>query len=228
MLEERLRDILAMKGMSKEELAEVCDLPLETIRNIYYGKTPDPKTSTMLKISKALNLSINCLMGECVHTSEERTLLNLYRQCGKHGKSIILFRAKYEALTAKEERNAKNKHAIPCLLPQGDIRNEIVYDDCNVVDIYTNREEAYLAIKMTNNDLVPSYCKGDILLIENRFPLNNELGVFFKNGRAFIRQYIEDDEWYRLRCLNDHLKDMKFKRMDDIEYVGTCCGVMRS
>jgi len=228
MLGERLRNILAMRGMSKDELAELCDLPLETVRNIYYGKTPDPKVCTVMKISKALNISVNCLMGECSHSSEERALLNFYRECGDHGKRVIMLNAKYEALMAKEERETQKKHLIPCLIPSGDINSGIVYDDCEVVDIYTSKEEAHVAIKMINNDLVPVYCKDDILLIENRFPANNEYGVFYKDGRAFIRKYIEEENQYRLKCMHNRTRDMVFKRMDEIEYLGTCCGVMRA
>ena len=228
MLGERLREILAVKGISKDELAEMCDLPVETIRNIYYGKTPDPKTSTVMKISKALNITVNCLMGECSHSLEERALLQYFRACGHHGRSVILLSAKFEALTAKEEREAVDKHTVPCLIPHGDIYQGIMYDSCEVVDIYTAKEEAYVAIKMMNNDLVPAYCKGDILLIANRFPANKEYGVFYQNGRAYIRQYIEEENQYRLKCLHNNAKDMVFKRMDEIEYVGTCCGVVKA
>jgi transcriptional regulator with XRE-family HTH domain len=228
MLGTRLREILAARGISKDELAEMCDLPLETIRNIYYGKTPDPKASTVMKISKALNITVNCLMGECSHSSEERALLQYFRMCGHHGRSVILLSAKFEALTAKEEREAKDKHTIPCLIPHGNIYQGIVYDDCEVVDIFTAKEEAYVAIKMVNNDLVPVYCKGDVLLIANRFPANKEYGVFYQHGRAYIRQYIEEENQYRLKCLHNYAKDMIFKRMDEIEYVGTCCGVVRA
>lgn len=228
MLGTRLREILAVRGISKDELADMCDLPVETIRNIYYGKTPDPKISTIMKISKALNITVNCLMGECSHSSEERALLQFFRSCGNHGKSVIMLSAKYEALMAKEEREASGKHSVPCLIPQGDIYQGIIYDKCEIVDIFTSKEEAYVAIKMSNNDLVPVYCKGDTILIENRFPSNNEYGVFYNDGRAYIRQYIEEEDQYRLKCLHNQGKDMVFKRMDEIEYVGTCCGVVRA
>ena len=228
MLGERLREILAVKGMSKDELAELCDLPVETIRNIYYGKTPDPKVSTVMKISKALNITVNCLMGECSHSSSERALLQYFRGCGHHGKSVILLSAKYEALIAKDEREAIGKHTVPCLIPKGDIHQGIVYDNCEVVELYTSKEDAYVALKMINNDLVPTYCKGDVILISNRFPANKEYGVFYQNGRAYIRQYIEEENQYRLKCLHNFAKDMVFKRMDEIEYLGTCCGVVRA
>ena len=175
MLGERLREILAEKRISKDELAEMCDLPVETIRNIYYGKTPDPKVSTVMKISKALSISVNCLMGECSHSAEERALLQYFRSCGHHGRSVILLSAKNEALTAKEERESKDKHAIPCLIPHGDMQQGIFYDNCEVADIYTAKEEAYVAIMVSNNDHIPTYCKGDILLIAKDDPLGQQL-----------------------------------------------------
>lgn len=228
MLSERLRTLLAVNKMTKEELAQRCNLPLETIRNIYYGKVTDPKVSTVLSIAKVFNTSVNCLMGECQHTPEERALLQYFRMCGHHGKSLILISAKYEALTAKEEREATGGHMIPCLFPEGDIYHGIDYDGSRTEDIWTTNDMADTAIHMTNNCLMPIYCNGDTILITHRFPQNNEYGVFYYHGRAYIRQYVERDNKYVLKCLHKYDKDMVFDRMDDIEYLGTCCGVVRT
>lgn len=227
-LSERLKELMSVHKMTKEELAERCDLPLETVRNIYYGKTNDPKVSTVLKIAKVFNLSVNCLLGECQHTQDERALLQYYRACGHHGKNLVLISAKYEALTTKEEREATTGHTIPCLFPEGDIYHGINYDTCRTEEIYTTNDEADVAIHMTNNCLMPIYCKGDTILIAHRFSRDNEYGVFYYHGKAYIRQYVERDNEYVLKCLHKYDKDMVFKRMDDIEYLGTCCGVKRT
>lgn len=228
MLSERLKELLVIHKMTKEELAERSGVPIETIRNIYYGKVTDPKVSTVMAIAKVFNISVNCLMGECNHTPDERVLLQHYRACGHHGKSLIRISAKYEALTAKEEREAKDRHSIPCLFPEGDIYHGIDYDTCKTEEIYTTNNMADVAIKMTNNCLMPIYCKDDIILIADRFPQNKEYGVFYYKGKAYIRQYLERDGEYVLKCLHKYDKDLVFKRMDDIEYLGTCCGVVRS
>ena len=65
MLGERLRTMLNERGISVNQFAEMCDLPLETVRNIYYGKSNDPKVSTMLKMAEALGIGVNCLIGKC-------------------------------------------------------------------------------------------------------------------------------------------------------------------
>lgn len=228
MLSTRLRELSHAKGWSLQQVADMADLPLETVRNIYYGKTPDPKVSTVIKLSKVFGISVNCLMGQCSHTMQERVLMQHYRTCGHHGKSLIELVAKYEALTAKKEREAENKHIIPCLFPQGDIRAGIVYDTCQTREIETTAPEAYVAIKMTTNYLAPIYCKDDIILIENRFPDAGEYAVFFKDARVYIREYIEEPGQYRLRCLHNQGKDLVFHRMDEIDYIGTCIGAVRS
>ena len=226
-ISKRLQEILAQLGWSKEYLAEKSGLPFETVKNIYYGKTPDPKVSTLDAIAEATGHSINCLMGKCPHTTQEKILLRNYRSCGSHGKSVIELISKYEATAAKAEREAFGKHSIPCVIPQGNIRGGIVYDECETVEIMTSVQDAYVGIKMPTNELAPIYCKGDTLLLENRFPSHGEYAVFFKEKRVYIRQYLEEDGQYRLRSIHDENRDMVLKRMDQIDYIGTCIGVVR-
>lgn len=227
-LSERMRELMKARGWSIDDVAEKSGQSYETIRNLYYGKTQNPRIDTLLAVAGVFEVSVNCLMGQCQHTAEERALLQYFRASGNHGKSLILLTAKYEALTAKEERDAKDKHTVPCLIPKGNMRQGIVYDDAETEELYTTNAEAYVGIKMTNNDLVPAYCKGDVILIANRFPSNNEYGVFYKDGKAYIRQYIEEGDQYRLKCLHNYANDMVFSRMDEIDYIGTCCGVIRA
>lgn len=226
-LSERMRQLMHERGWSIQYLAKIAGLPEETVKNIYYAKTPDPKISTIMKLAKAFNISVNCLMGECSHTPAERAILRNYRACGKHGKAVIELIARYEANTVKDEREGVVKHSIPCIFPQGNISKGIVYDICKTEEIVTSVPEAYTAIQMTTNDLAPAYCKGDILLFENRFPQNGEIGAFFRNGKVFIRKYCEEDKSYRLKCLHKQDEDIILKRMDEVDYIGTCVDVVR-
>lgn len=227
-LAERINIIRKELGWSQEVLAEKSGLPYETIKNICTGRTPDPKVSTVMALSEATGFAMNCLMGKCNHTSQERFLLRNYRSCGPHGKSIIEFIAKYEASAVKSDREAKDKHKIPCLVPHGDIYKGIVYDNCETTEIETSVPEAFVAIQMVNNDLAPIYCKNDFILLENRFPASGEYAAFFKGGKAYIRKFIEENGVYRLKCLHNQGEDMVFKRMDEIEYIGTCIDVIRT
>ena len=227
-LSNRMKELMRAKDWDIEDVAEKSGLPYETVRNVYYGKTADPKISTIMKLAKAFNLSVNCLMGDCQHTPEERALLQYFRSCGHHGRSLILMSAKYEALSAKEERESTGTHKITCLLPEGDIYHGIEYDNCKTEEIWVSNDNADVAIKMTNNCLMPIYCKGDTILIADRFPHDHEYGVFYYKSKAYIRQYVERENEYVLKCLHKYDKDLVFKRMDEIEYLGTCIGVVRA
>ena len=227
MLGERLRSLLSSRNISVSEFAVMCDLPVETVKNVYYGKTDDPKVSTVLKMANALNLSVNCLLGKCSHTAEERQILVNYRNCGKHGRAIIEFIARYEAGAIKVEREGKEKRKIPCLVPHGDIRKGIAYDLCETIELETGNKDAYIAIQLTNNDLAPAFCKNDIILFENRFPANGEKAAFYGAGRVYIRKYIEEEKQYRLKALHREGEDIVLKRMDEVDYIGTCIGTIR-
>ena len=228
MLKDRLRAILVTEDMTWQECAEKADVPVETMRNIYYGKTTDPKVSTILQISKALGLSVNCLMGECPHDTVENDILRLYRMCGTHGKSLIHLVAKYEATAANAERRASDKHRIPCLVPIGHEDDGILYNSCEIVEIDTDKANAYVGIKITTNNFAPSYCRDDIILLENRFPMNGEWSVFYKDERAFFRKFMEEEGHYRLECIHGRGEDFVLKRMSEMECVGTCIGVVRT
>jgi transcriptional regulator with XRE-family HTH domain len=224
----RLRDLMLIHKISKEELAERCDLPIETIRNIYYGKTIDPKVSTVMKMAKVFNVSVNCLMGQCQHTVEEKLLLRYYRTCGEHGKAIIDIVAKYEALSAKAYREEVGAYTIPCIVPHCEPSQGILYDTNENVEIVTSVKNAHIAIKIITNDLIPIFCKNDILLLANRFPVNGEYGAFYQGEKLFIRQYLEEEGQYRLKCLHNKGEDLVFKRLDCIEYLGACIDVIRA
>lgn len=228
MIAERLRQLLNAKDISLAEFAEMCDLPLETVKNVYYGKIADPRSSTVLKMSQALQISVNCLLGVCQHTTEEKILLTHYRTSGKRGRDIIQSVAEFEAMSTKAQRDSKDKHTIQCLIPTSGVENGVIYDTCERIQIETAVGDAYIGILMATNDMIPTFCKGDILLFSKRFPANGEVGAFFKENRLFIRKYIEEEKHYRLKCLHRMGEDMVLKRLDNISYLGTCIEVLRS
>lgn len=228
MLSDRLKTLLHEKGISLQQFAEMCDLPLETVRNVYYGKTNDPKLSTAIKMAGALEMSVNCLLGKCPHTPEERAVLQNYRKCGKHGQAMIQMIARYEAGAIKGERESIEKHKITCFLPRGEARKGIVLDICEREEIETSIKEAFVAIQMQDNDFAPIFCKGDILVFEDRFPEHGERAAFFCGNRMYIRKFLEEEGQYRLKCLHPYGEDLVLKRLDEFDYIGTCIDVLRS
>lgn len=228
MIQEELKYLLEKNNMSKEELAEKADVPLETMRNLYYGKVKDPKASTLLAISRVLRVSVNRLMGERLYTKAEERLIMNYRRCGHHGRSMVMLTANFEADLTKHEKESKSKYRIPCVVPIGAVYDGLKYSSSNIVPVETDESKAYMAIECTSNRLAPAFCKGDKVLIEDRFPDNGETAVFIKDCIIYCRKYIEHDSGYALKSLNRQQCDFELKRMDEIKCIGTCIGIIRA
>lgn len=50
-------------GFSYEDIANLSGIPLQTVRNIYTGKTPDPRIATVAKIIISLGGDLNEIIG---------------------------------------------------------------------------------------------------------------------------------------------------------------------
>ncbi len=228
MLYLRINQLLEDNGITWQQLAEKAGIPEETVRNIYYGKVKDPKASTMLALSRALKISVNRIMGERLYAEDEETLINYYRKCGNHGKSLMMLTAEYEATSALSERNRKGRHRVPCLIPIGEIGDGMKYSTCETIEAETDEERAYLAVLVPNNYWAPAYCKNDRLLLEKKFPKTGEYGLFTIDEKVYFRRYMETEEGFILQCPNDRNEDICLHRMDGVCCVGTCIGIIRS
>lgn len=228
MLRERFITLLAENKWSLEQFSEISGVPIETAKNIKLGKTTNPRLDTLIKTADAFGVGIDCLIGKCPHTEEEKALLKNFRICGKHGKSLVNLVARYEAVSIKSAREAKNTHKVPCIIPHGEVVKGIIYESSETVEIETAVPNSYVAVQIPDNGLLPLFCKNDILLFENRFPIDGECAAFYKTDRVYIRQFVEEEGRYRLKCLHSQGEDIVLKRMDEIDYIGTCCGVIRT
>lgn len=222
----RIKELLAEQGMSWHELAEKANIPEETMRNIYYGKVKDSKASTLLHISQVLGCSVNWLMGEPIMTPDEEAMLRNYRKCGRHGKSILQLMAKYEAHTARKEREAAERHMIPCIIAQTVSCEGMKYNSGDTRQIFVPEPDAFLGLRVPNNNWSPRYCRGDIVLFANRSPENGERALFALGGEIHFRRYEEKERGFSLHCITDRHEPMHFKRMDELICLGTAIGVI--
>lgn len=226
MFGDKLKEIMRVKGVDCRELSNSSEVPLETIRNLYYGKVTDPKVSTVTAISKALGCSVNHLMGEEIYTPKEVNLILNYRKCGSHGKALMYLVGRYEAMTARHD--CDDAYVVPCFVPEGAMVDGFEYKCSEVIDVETDCEDAYAAIKVTSNNFMPSFCKGDIILLEDRFPEDGERAVFVIDGIGYFRRFVEKNGRNVLRSISRHGEDIVIKMTDEVNCVGTYIGVIKA
>lgn len=239
MFSDKIRELMIEKDISLPDLATLSGVPFETLRNIYYRKVKDPKVSTAFQLASALGVTVEYLLSDTNKEEEledaeeqesiEEEILENYRECGNHGRAIIRLVARFESKAARKERLNlhKMKHRIPCLIPVGKVGDGIDYNSCTVKDEYTMIKKVYLAIEITNNNFAPAYCKGDRILLENRFPELGERAVFTDGVKAYFRYFKMEGDKYCLKCLNGRGEDMLLHRMDEVDCLGTCISVIR-
>lgn len=232
MFSKKIRDLMIEQDISLQKLADTSGVPFETLRNIYYQKVKDPKVSTAFQLAQALGVTVEYLLGENKYLEceqEEEELIKNYRECGNHGRAVIRIVARFESKAAQNERMNihKMKHRIPCLIPVGKVSDGIYYNSCNVENEYTMIKKVYLAIEITSNNFAPAYCKGDRILLENRFPELGERAVFTDGLKAYFRYFKMKGNDYCLECLNGRGKDIILHRMDEMDCMGTCISVIR-
>lgn len=228
MIQKELIYLLEKNKMTYKELAEQAGVPLETMRNLYYGKVKDPKASTLLAISRVLRVSVNRLAGERLYTKEEESLIMNHRRSSQHGKYMIEFVARFEADITKHERETENKFKIPCIVPIAAVSDGMKYDSGLIEYVDTIEPKAYLAIECNTNRLAPTYCRGDKILLENRYPNSGESGMFCDKDIIYFRKYIEHDKGFTLKSYHMQQSSLEFKKMDSIKCMGTVIGVIRA
>lgn len=229
MLSKRLKEILAEKKISLEYYSQMSNVPIETLRNIYYGRTSNPNIKTVMAMAEALDMTINSLLGvENAGSSEEQKLINYYRSCGRHGKNVLMSMAQYEAGSYMKQKETLKSHKVICLRSEQDLFPGLLYNPENPYEIFTEKKEAYLAFQTMVNEGAPTYCKGDIILLENRFPIPGEQGLFLKEEKAMMRIFAQEKEGYCLKPVHRLGCELTFKRFDQIQCLGTYCGMIRS
>ncbi len=226
MVASRIKEQLKLHHMKMNELCELSGVSEATLHNIMVGKSKDPRASTLMAIAKVFQVSVNYLLGEGFISDDEKDLLQDYRDCGPHGKSVLRLAGKYEALMAKTEREGK-VHKVPCLKPLGHITDGIQCGDTEMDEVETNIEKAFFAIEIVTNNVLPSYCKGDKILLEDRVPENGERAIFVMDNYIYLRQIFERENGYLLKPVGRTGEATFVRRLDGIQCMGTCIGVIR-
>ena len=68
------------KDITLTEIADKAGIPLSTLNSFLYGNTSDPKLSTVVKLSRALEISIDELIGAETITDKQREILEYIKK----------------------------------------------------------------------------------------------------------------------------------------------------
>ncbi len=224
MIDKQLKTMMHKKGLTLEKLSTLSNVPIETIRNIIYRRAINPRVDTLWALSRTLNVSMECLMGESPREEEEQ-LLFAYRESGEHGKKFIRAIAEIEAQWQAGVEEDNQKREIPCLIPAAETADGVAFSSFDVEHIKTACQNVYMAVRLPNDHFSPRYCKNDILLLSDKFPTEGQNALFLYDHRLYFRQFHILEKGYALCTINGRGDALRFKRMDSCRLIGTCMAV---
>lgn len=178
------------KEITLAELAELSDIPLNTLKSLVYGTSTDCHISTAVKLAKALHISVDELIGSGTISPQTCESLQLVRMMPESFTHFVRWaiRYHYDMLTTNKVSIKSVELMLPDVSESGSV---IMTNDFDVIDIsYVSddlRLKIFMGIRIPCNNYAPIYFEGDVVFVANdREPRENENVVVAISGILWI------------------------------------------
>lgn len=192
-------------GFTLQEIADGCDLPIETVKAIVYYENKDYKITALSKMANFFNLSMEELCGsDCL---ADQTIDSMQKLRLTEGRFNHYIAAQIDWMynnTKKDYEKRVPVYAPKCDHSQGSLQHDLRYveppiDISSVADVI--KPKIIMAVKIPCNHYVPYYYINDYLLLaKDRNANPDETVVVTINGHLWlcnIKYKHENDEIIR-------------------------------
>lgn len=195
-LRENLRKLLKDEKMTLNTLSIEADLSEDTLRSLIYSKAKDVKMSTIVKIAKVFNCSIDTLLGHSIYSIHEEYIIQKLRTLSSRSQRTILALIELEEQTTLRS-SYDGKDFITVFLPTGNLMDGQFYDTSSFetldISAYPNslKNTVDFGFKILSDKFRPLYDKNDILLLSKRqTPEHDDIVLYVdRDGKIFLRKY---------------------------------------
>ena len=194
------------KDITLREIAEMADMPFETLKNFLYKDSTDCKLSTAVKLARAFNVSIDELVGAETINDVSRESIAICRNLPDNALYLVRWYIRYiESLNRKNEPHKRYVSIMELECNEnGNLKITSNYRHIDITDIGEEyRSKIFFGITMPCDHYMPTYSPYDILLIANdREPYRNENSLLRIDGQLRIaKRKIENGiaKYYSIR-----------------------------
>ena len=203
------------KDITIKDISEESDVPFSTLNTFLYGNSKDIKLSTAVKLAKALNVSIDELIGAETINEVSRESIAICRNLPDNALYLTRWYIRYiDSLNKKNEphRRYVSVMELECN-HNGNLKITTNYRHIDITDIGEEYiSKVFFGITMPCDHYMPTYRPYDILLIANdRNAKENENVLIRTDGNLFLaKRKIENGiaKYYSIR-------DGKFRLDED-------------
>ncbi len=211
---ERLKSLRLDKGYTQQELSSIVGVSVVAVRS-WEKNVKKPAMDALLSLGKALNVSMDTLMGFSLSTPKsslvlspaERKLLKNYQMLDSYGKKAV------ETLCAVEAerffvRQGVNLQAVKTGEPKilryiphytspsaAGIAAPIDTTDAEMMAVDSNvPNDADYAVNIQGNSMEPYIHDGDVVYVQRTNELRvGDVGIFCVDGAMYCKQYYVDE-----------------------------------
>lgn len=207
---------IADKDITLNDISIKSEIPLNTLNTFLYGKSNDTRISNVVKLARALEISIDELVG--AETIPPKTMESIRMCRNLPDNDLYLVRWFIRYLDALNRENEPNKRYVSVMEVEcngnGNLKITSLYKKIEITNIDSEvKGKVFFGITMPCDHYMPIYSPYDILLIANdRPPKMSENCLIRVNGLLHIAKRKcegETAKYYSIR-------DGKF-RLDETE-----------
>ena len=194
------------KEITIKDISENANVPFSTLNSFLYGDSKDIKLSTAVKLARALDVSIDELVGAETINEVSRESIAICRNLPDNALYLVRWYIRYiESLNRKNEPHKRYVSIMELECNEnGNLKITSNYRHIDITDIGEEyRSKIFFGITMPCDHYMPTYSPYDILLIANdREPYRNENSLLRIDGQLRIaKRKIENGiaKYYSIR-----------------------------
>lgn len=194
------------KDITMSDISKSSGVPMSTLNNFLYGNSQDANLSNAIKLAKALEVSIDELVGAETIPELSRESLRMCRELPDN--DLILIRWFIRYLHQLNQGLEPNKRYVSVMMPKQDNNGNFEvtadYEKVEITELEEPlRSKVFMGFHIICDHYMPYYGTGDVILIANdRPPKFNEHAVVRVGKYLFIIQRIVENgvaKYYSIR-----------------------------
>lgn len=192
--------LMDIYGYTISETAIKANIPLESFKAFFYGKSDACRLSTAVNLARVFNVSVDEIIGAETISSSMEEYINMYKTLPDYSKYLVRYFIKHQ--NSIYQQREIGKKVISVLKPQcvdSYLQTTNVAEPLSIEHLNDNiKSKVSLGLKIPCEHYMPIYSPYDILLIAaDREAHNGERCVIERNNNLFIVEkkiYLKDGE----------------------------------
>lgn len=187
---------LSQKELTLQELAEKSDISIDTLRSLLYKTPKDTRISVVIKLAKALKVSIDELIGANTLDKQTKESIAMCRNLPDNDLHLVRWFVRYlDKLNKNLEPNKRYVSVMEVdISNDGDLKLTSNYQKIDITELKEpEKSKIFFGVHLNCDNYMPNYSPDDVILIaSNRPPKFNE-HVLLRVGKCLYiaKQKIE-------------------------------------